>query len=127
MQTRSFDLPKTKSSKPNSFLAGLKHAFALDSPLGPLDEQDDALLGRLAGIIVARRMALPATLFLRSVTPLNTIGSQAMVFLRPFLTGLFFNPEQYDRLSGILERREGLAALVEAVEAAEAARKGTTL
>ena len=99
----------------------------MDSPHGPLTEDDHALLGRLAGKIVARRMALPAVLFLRSVQPLNAIGSQAMVFLRPFLTGMFFNPETYDRLSAILERREGLQALVEAVEAAEAAQEGTTL
>jgi len=64
-------------------------------------------------------MAAPATLFLDSLRPLNYIGSQALIFLRPFLTPLF-NVAQYDRLTEILERREGLAALVEAIEAAEA-------
>ena len=96
----------------------------MDSPHGPLTDDDRDLIGRLAEKIVARRMAFPAVLFLQSIQPLNAIGSQAMVFLRPFLTGLFFNPEQYDRLAAILERREGLGALVEAIETAEAAREG---
>ena len=96
----------------------------MDSPHGPLTDEDRDLIGRLAEKIVARGMALPAVLFLQSVRPLNAVGSQAMIFLRPFLTGLFFNPEQYDRLAAILERREALGALVEAVETAQAAREG---
>ena len=83
---------------------------------------DDAkLLARLAERIVSRRMAMPAALFLRSIGPLNSIGSQALVFLRPFLTPLF-NPADYDRVTKILDRREGIDALVEAIEAAEASR-----
>ena len=117
-------MSQTRSTKTSRWLTGLRHAFSLASPHGPLTHEDRDLIGRLAEKIVARRMALPAALFLQSVQPLNAIGSQAMVFLRPFLTGLFFNPEQYDRLAAILERREGLGALVEAIETAQAAREG---
>jgi len=66
-------------------VAGLRHAFALDGPLGPLTDEDRALLARLAAKVVVRRMAGPAILFLESMRPLNYIGSQALVFLRPFL------------------------------------------
>ena len=94
----------------------------MQGPHGPLRDEDRALLDKLAGKIVQRRMAMPAVLFLQSVRPLNLIGSQAMVFLRPFLTPLF-NPVDYDRVAEILERREGIGALVDAIEAAEAAGK----
>jgi hypothetical protein len=101
---------------------GLRHAFALEGPHGPLTEADRELLRRLALAIVVRRMGAPAVLFLQSLRPLNYIGSQAMIFLRPFLTPLF-NREQYERLRAILERRQGLAALIDAIESAAAERK----
>lgn len=113
-------MPKPRWPRIDSFLAGLRHAFALGTPLS---EADRKLLARLAAAIVLRRMAGPAVLFLTSLRPLNFVGSQAMHFLRPFLTPLL-NPRDYRRLAGILERREGLAALVAAIEAAVARRSG---
>jgi hypothetical protein len=104
-------------SRWQSFRAGLRHAFALRSPLGPLNQEDHALLSKLAGAIVRRRMAAPAILFLGSLRPLGYMGSQAMVFLRPFAT-LLFKPSDYERLAAILERREGIDALLNAIEAA---------
>ena len=68
-------------------------------------------------------MTVPAVLFLQSIRPLSAIGSQALIFLRPFLTPLF-KPAEYDRVAGILEQRDGIAALVDAIEAAESAREG---
>jgi hypothetical protein len=112
-------LSETRRPRWSRFLTGLKNAFAFSGPHGELTAEDHRLLDRLAGAIVRRRMTMPAMLFLRSVGPLSGIGSQAMVFLRPFLTPLL-NPAEYDRMTAILERREGLAALVEAVDAAQA-------
>ena len=112
-------MSKARSRRIDSLLAGLRHAFALDGPLGPLTGADRELLARLAAKIVARRMAGPAILFLESARPLNYIGSQALTFLRPFLEP-FFNPADTKRLAEILERRTGLRALVRAIEAAAA-------
>jgi len=106
-------------------LDGIRHAFALQGPHGPLTEPDRELLARLAGRIVGRGMAMPALLFLRSIRPVNLIGSQAMMFLRPFLTP-FFNQADYDRVVAILERREGIGALVDAIQATQAAGEGQT-
>jgi hypothetical protein len=97
--------------------AGLRHAFSLESPLGPLTEADRALLRRLAVAIVVRRMGMPAVLFLQSLRPLSYMGSQAMTFLRPFVAS-WVKTADYDRLTEILERREGIGALVEAIEVA---------
>jgi len=96
-------------------VAGARHAFALEGPHGPLDEADRELLRQLALAIVRRRMVGPAVLFLESLRPLSYVGSQAMLFLRPFLTPLL-NTERYDRLAEILERREGVEELVKAIE-----------
>ena len=101
---------------------GLRHAFSTESPHGELTEEDQRLLSRLAAKIVGRKMATPALLFLRSLRPLGYMGGQALAFLRPFLTPLFNKPD-YDRMTAILERREGVAALVAAIEAAVEGKK----
>ena len=106
-------MPETRMQK---FRRGLRNAFSLESPHGPLTDEDRRLLGRLAEKIVARQMATPAVLFLSSIRPLNAIGSQAMVFLRPFVSGLL-NQADYDRMTEIVDRREGIAALIDAIEA----------
>ena len=45
-----------------------------------LPEEEDAVLDKLARKVVARRMAVPAILFLESTKPLNFIASQVLVF-----------------------------------------------
>ena len=112
-----------KSPRLRRLVDGWRNAFAVAGPHGPVTDEDRELLDRLARKVVARKMTMPAVLFLQSVRPLNAIGSQAMVFLRPFLTGLF-KPDEYDRTAAILERREGIGALVDAIEAAEADEPG---
>lgn len=108
-------MSKTGWSRIARLRAGLRHAFAVDGPLGPLSEADREMLARLALAIARRRMVAPAVIFLESLRPLSYVGSQAMLFLRPFLTPLF-NAASYDRLAEILERREGIEELVKAIE-----------
>ncbi|HUT32088.1 MAG TPA: hypothetical protein VNE39_01295 [Planctomycetota bacterium] len=108
-------MSKTKWPRVAKLRQSLRHAFSMKSPFGPLSEADRELLAQLALAIARRRMVGPAILFLESLRPLSYIGSQAMLFLRPFLTPLL-NAERYDRLAEILERREGIEALVKAIE-----------
>ena len=100
-----------------TFKRGLKHAFSVGAAQEDdvFNEDELALVARLAAIIHKRRLTLPATMFLECMQPLNYIGSQAMVFLRPFLT-FFFSPKEYDMLQGILERRKGMKMIIEALE-----------
>lgn len=56
-------------------------------------------------------------MFLECAQPLNYIGSQMMVFFRPFLT-FFFTPAEYDLFQGILEKREGIKKIIEELEKA---------
>ena len=109
---------KAKSPRFRKLIEGFRRAFSMESPHGPLTDEDRALLDKLAGKIVQRRMGMPALLFLQSVRPLNLIGSQAMIFLRPFVTP-FFNQATYDRVAAIMERREGIGALLDAIDEAE--------
>lgn len=93
--------------------AGLAHAFAIGTDRG-FSAEDQALLARLADAIVARRMGAPATLFLESLRPLNFMGSQALVFLEPFVRP---RTPDYRRLAELLESRAAIGKLVEAIEA----------
>ncbi|GAN33105.1 MULTISPECIES: hypothetical protein [Candidatus Brocadia] len=87
-----------------------------------LNEQELALIRKLATVINKRRITVPATMFLECAQPLSYLGSQMMVFFRPFLT-FFFTPAEYDLLQDILEKREGIKKIIEELEKATIHRK----
>jgi len=86
-----------------------------DNDSQPLSTEETELLQRLAERVVALRMSAPAILFLESVRPLGFLGSQAMVFFSP-LVQAFFGAHRYETVRRILERREGIAALITLIE-----------
>jgi len=96
--------------------SGFAYAFSVESEEKIFSEEDLALLDKVAGFVVKRRMETPAILFLESMHPLNFIGSQVMVFLQPILTS-FFSIREYERLAAVLERRESIGLLIERIEA----------
>ncbi|MDR4507221.1 MAG: hypothetical protein MRJ65_03110 [Candidatus Brocadiaceae bacterium] len=110
--SRIFSLPSwwNKQSIKNEF----RHAFSLRASQEnkQLEEEERALVLRLVAIIRKRKLTVPAAMFLECIQPLNYIGSQAMVFFRPFLT-FFFSPKEYDILQGVLEKREGINKIIE--------------
>lgn len=93
----------------------LRRAFSMDKGGKGLDEQDRALVEKLADFVIKRGMGEPAIIFLESMKPLSFVGSQAMVFFRPILT-TFFSPKDYERLSRILEKRECIDILIEEIK-----------
>ncbi len=101
----------------SSFRQGLRHAFGVGASRenNSLSEKEQAVILKLVTMVQKRRLALPASMFLESVQPLNYLGSQMMVFFRPFLT-FFFTPAEYDTFQGILEKREGIGRIIEALE-----------
>ncbi|MEB2308704.1 MAG: hypothetical protein OZ917_05305 [Candidatus Brocadiaceae bacterium] len=100
-----------------SFRREFRHAFSIATSQNnkTLNEQEVAIIQRLAAVIQKRRLTIPSTLFLECAQPLNYIGSQMMVFFRPFLT-FFFTPAEYDLLQGILEKRDGIERIIEELE-----------
>jgi hypothetical protein len=83
-----------------------------------LTDHQKELLEKIADRIVRYRMAMPAILFLESVRPLNYVGSQAMVFLAPFVHSLF-STKEYDEIQQALEHRETISYFVDMLEERE--------
>ncbi|MCP4363875.1 MAG: hypothetical protein GY800_01030 [Planctomycetes bacterium] len=112
----------TLSERIDEFYDSLRHAFAIDSTgkdgKGGLTDDQLALLRKLAHTIVRRRMGAPARLFLESLQPVNFIGSQAMFFLRPFMT-FIFSAAEYDKLAQMLEKRQSIEILIQEIQEAE--------
>jgi len=99
------------------FGRSFKHAFAMPKPK-ELTPEDEALLDRIADYIVRRRMTAPAMFFLRPMTPLTYVGSQALYVFQP-LVEFFVSPELLKRAHKLLERRDGIELLLERIEKRE--------
>lgn len=104
------------------------HAFSLEAP--PLAPEDEALLDRIAGRVVERRLASAAIFALETVRGVAPIASAAAVVLAPLaehavpLMGrvmpflrVIENAEEYNRAALLLERRENVETLVRKIEA----------
>ncbi|HOT37628.1 MAG TPA: hypothetical protein PLT86_13280 [Candidatus Latescibacteria bacterium] len=79
--------------------------------LAPADRE---VLAKVASMLVRRRLGSPALMVLEMSRPINFVASQFLVFMKPFATALL-NPTEYERFVRILEHREGIDALVEAI------------
>ena len=104
--------------------AGLRHAFAVEAEDQPLAIEDVQLLERIADVIVNRRMAAPATMFLESMGPMNFLGSQALHFLTPILD-CAFNTKEVEQVARLLERRDTVTRLITIIEAKSAPQGAT--
>ena len=91
-----------------------RHAFAVASPEGDWSREDRELVERLAGFIVRRRLGAAALMALEAGRPFNFLGSQALTFLAPFAT-LVFSTDEYERFTRLLERRQSIDLLIEAI------------
>jgi len=94
-----------------------------------LSAEEIETLEVLAERVVKMGMAVPAIAFLESVRPLNFIGSQVLLFFRPFIDtavdgvnlatspfGMSMNMEFYNRLQKVLEKRASIEALIVRIE-----------
>jgi len=91
-------------------------------PLDPrLAERTEALIQKVAGEVVRRRLAAPAVLVLETGRPLSFLGSQALVFLEP-LVRAFLRAPDYDLLVRALEDRSRVERLIEVIEDLEESR-----
>ena len=88
-------------------------------PIAPADRE---LLDRLAARVVELRLDLPAVLTLETSKPLSLLAGQTLAFFEPMVQALFSFPD-YRRFAALIERREVLDYMTEAIERqAEAAR-----
>ncbi len=84
----------------------------------PAEDTYDDLIELVATKIVAWRMSIPAIMVLESAKPLSFVASQALVFLEP-LVQVFLNPQNYRRFYEMLENRENVERLIQAIERKE--------
>jgi len=94
-----------------------------------LNDDDRALLEKLARRVVELRLETPALLTIETARPLSVIAGQAMLFFEPFAQALFRLPD-YRRVAALVERREAMEALSALIERAtdereQAGRKKT--
>jgi hypothetical protein len=89
-------------------------ASGLPSGLTPAEE-DRKLIDAAASRLVRMGLAVPAIFFLESTKPLSYVGSQALVFLEPFVKSVL-TVASYDRFVALLEDRSNVEALLRRIE-----------
>ena len=82
----------------------------------PGEMSDDELIEAVAGAVVRRGLAVPAVFFLESTKPLSFVGSQALIFLQPFVEA-FLSVRNYQRFAALMESRDRVEQLIQRVEA----------
>lgn len=85
-----------------------------DDDLAPDDRK---LLDELADAIVKRRLTSAAIFFLESMKPMNFVGSQTMILLRPLVILVWPQPARWDQLQRVLEQRGTIELLLLRLEA----------
>lgn len=98
----------------DNIIAWWRHAFAVENTAVDWSAADREIADRLADFIVCRRMGTAALMALEAGRPCNFIGSQALTFLAPFAT-LVFSTDEYERFTRLLERRQSIDLLIEAI------------
>jgi len=73
------------------------------------------LIKEVAGVIVRRRMAVPAILFIESAKPINRIAGQAILVLSPFI-GLFVSYEKVEQFCDMLQDRNNVEKLLNEIK-----------
>ncbi len=96
----------------------VRHAFAVSECCDPFSADDHRLAERLAQFVTKRALNSPCILILELARPLNFIGSQLLIFLRPFATFLF-SASEYDRFVRLLEKRQSVDLLVAKISECE--------
>jgi len=91
------------------------HAFAVDGGL-ELSAEDLALLEKMASWLVKRKLAEPSIMALETCKPLNFVGSQALVFIRPFVHMVFKKKDEFDRFTTLLEDRGSIEKFIGILE-----------
>ena len=83
-----------------------------------LSDADIDFINRLAKRIHASGFVTPSVLFLEMGRPISSLGSHAMVFLGPIITG-FMQSDGYYRAAELLNHNETLGILFDEIERLE--------
>ncbi|MEP0814090.1 MAG: hypothetical protein HRF49_05435 [bacterium] len=103
------------TKKRASWIEGFKYAFGIGYAEPPLSESDEAALMRVGDLVVSRRMEVPAIMALESLRPMNFLGSQVMVMLKPFV-GIITDDTFWVSVQEAFEKRASVNFLIEYIE-----------
>ncbi len=70
----------------------------------------------MAEFLLKRRLGEAAVMALETCRPLNHIGSQALIFLKPFVHLVFKKKDDFDRFAELLEDRQTIGRLIGILE-----------
>lgn len=101
--------------------AVLASAFIIEeeSEWHPTDRQQE-IVEKLVRWVVRRRLTLPAIMSLESITPMNFLSSQALVFFQPFISA-FLDTAAYQEFQEMLEHRPSIQYMIQVLESREEA------
>ena len=77
--------------------------------------REQSLIAELAAKVAQFGFEVPAIFLLETMRPLNFVMSQALVFFAPLL-GALLPAERLESATRLLERRDGVEALIRAIE-----------
>lgn len=95
-------------------------AYDLPPEEEELSQKEQEILFKLADFVVRKGMTVPAILTLETVKPLNYIGSQAMVFLEPFVQAVIRDVSGYNTFRHMMEKRDNVERLLQKIEELDA-------
>lgn len=90
--------------------------------MSAFSDEDVALMERTAQALVQRRLAVPALMFLETVSPMNMVSASMLQLMSPAWRAVLPG-SRIDGLAALLERRDALPELMRRIEAAEQARR----
>jgi len=93
-------------------MINLKNNF-FSEPVSNIDYSE--LIKEIAGVIVRRRMTVPAILFIESAKPINRIAGQAILVVSP-LIGLFVSYEKIEQFCDMLQDRRNVEKLLNEIK-----------
>lgn len=88
---------------------------------GPFSDEERGLLEGVAARIVHARLAVPAMMFLETVSPMNYVTSAMLTMASP-VWRTAIPTSRIDDVARLLERRDALPAFLDMIDAAEARR-----
>ena len=82
---------------------------------GPISDQDIDFINRLAKKIHLSGFTTPSVFFLEMLRPLSSLGSHALVFMGPIITG-FIQSDGYYRAAELLNNKATITILLDEIE-----------
>lgn len=108
-------MTESRANGKAGFIEKLRYAFGIGYEEPGLSEIDKSAICRFGGLIVSRRMEIPAIMALESLRPMNFLASQVMVMMKPFV-GFVTDDTFYGECQQAFEKRESVSFLIEYLE-----------